>query len=157
MALKKRAKWWIVSTHVLTTGFAMPAVAGLAGAVVVGGSGLPGLPALVALLAFQAVGYIGGTYYSLAYLRKSATTDDWLGCIKPSVITFVILAIIGLAINAVQIGSAAVANAMAAGGSRAVAFGILVVYYIAIVAGFVKITADGFRKFQAQAKPVQAG
>lgn len=143
MAAKKRAKWWIVSTHVLTTGFVMPLLAGIVGAAVVGGSGLQGLPAFALLLAIQGVGYNGGTYYSLGYLGKSAVTDDWQGCITPSVVTFVILSIIGLVGNAIQVEGSLMA------------IGIWVAFYGAIIAAFAKITADGFRSFQAQVRPVE--
>ena len=50
MAVKRRAKWWIVSTHVLTTGLVMPLLAGIVGATFVGGSGLQGLTAFVLVL-----------------------------------------------------------------------------------------------------------
>ena len=144
MAATQRATWWIVSTHVLTTGFAMPLVATFAGMGIVIGTHLDGFPALLAILASQAIGYIGGTYYSLSYLAKSATTEDWTRCTKPSAITFVILCAIGLVLSVIQYRESPMLIAL------------ILAFYAAIVPAFIKITADGFRSLQARAQPVVA-
>ena len=139
MVAKERAKWWIVSTHVLTTGFVMPFLVGKVGGAVVGGYGLRSLPAFALLLAIQASGYIAGTYYSLGYLRRSTITDDWRGCITPSVISFVVLSVIGFVANAIRVNGSVTA------------IGVLVVFHGVIIVAFAKITASGFHGLQAQA------
>ena len=89
---KKRSVFWVVLTHVLTTGFAMPTVTGMAGAPIAAiyPSALSGF---LLALGFQALGYIGGVYYSLSYLRKAALIEHPLACLKPSIITFTVLAV----------------------------------------------------------------
>jgi len=118
----------------------MPLLAAILGVAIVVGAGLQGLQAFLLQLAIQAVGYIGGTYYSLGYLRRSAITDNWRGFIAPSVITFIVLSIMGFAANSASfMGST-------------MAIGILLTYYGAIVLAFIKITADGFRDLQNQSE-----
>ena len=148
MAAKHRAKWWIVTTHVLTTGFAMPVIATVVGAILCGLLGLEGITGYLFILGFRAVGYIGGTYYSLAYLKKSAFSSDWVSCTVPSIIGFVTLALLGLAASIIQ--------ATQAPGTLLVALG-LVVFYGVIIAAFVKATSDGFRALQNQAQPPVVG
>lgn len=140
MAVKRRARWWVVSTYVLTTVLVMPLLASIVSTTIIQVSGLTGLAALGLSLVFQTVGYIGGAYYSLAYLRESTITDDWRGCITPSIVAFLILLAILL-----------VAKSIWAGSSN-VEIGILAVFYCAIAAAFAKITSDGFLRLQAKAK-----
>ncbi len=67
MSKKRRSVAWIVSTHVLTTGLAMPVVAGLASvAVVLAANIRDPLVALYVQATFAVLGYAGGTLYSLA-------------------------------------------------------------------------------------------
>ena len=142
MARKKvRSVFWVVSTHVLTTGFAMPAVASMIGVAALSGSNLPPAAAFLIMLAFQAFGYIGGVFYSLSYLRKVALIKDPVACIKPSLITFDVLALIGLAVN--------VASLLAQprkGVTVILILGIagLVAYSAVICIAFEKITRQGF-------------
>jgi hypothetical protein len=149
MAAKHRAKWWIVTTHVLTTGFAMPFIATIVGAILCGLLGLGGsIPGYLFYLGFRAVGYIGGTYYSLAYLKKSAISSDWVGCTVPSIIGFVTFALLGLAASIIQVlyGSGLIYEVLG-----------LVVFYVVVIAAFVKVTSDGFRALQNQAQSLVVG
>lgn len=142
MAAKNRATWWIVSTHILTTGLSMPLLAVIVGGFVIEGSGIQGLPAFGIFLLIQAFGYIGGSYYSLNHLQKSTITDDWTKCITPSVIVFVALSMVGFIVisNAVQVKVK----------ESIVVIGLLVVFYGTIIITFSKITAVGFTNLQAQ-------
>jgi len=89
--LKERAKWWIVSTHVLTAVFAMPVIATIFATTLIGLLGSEGILAILIMVLFNFAGYIGGTYYSLSYLKKNAKTSDWKGCTIPSLIVAVLL------------------------------------------------------------------
>jgi DNA-directed RNA polymerase subunit RPC12/RpoP len=89
--IKERAKWWIVTTHVLTAGFAMPLIAAVFAAVLIGLLGIEGVLAVLIIVLFTFTGYIGGTFYSLSYLKKNAKTSDWNGCTIPSIIFAVLL------------------------------------------------------------------
>jgi DNA-directed RNA polymerase subunit RPC12/RpoP len=91
--IKERAKWWIVTTHVLTAGFAMPVIAAFFAAILIGllGIGIDGILAGLIIVIFNFAGYIGGTFYSLSYLKKNAKTSDWNGCTIPSIIFAVLL------------------------------------------------------------------
>ena len=144
MKSKKRAKWWIVSTHVLTTGFVMPLLAGIVGGVLCAVLGLEGIGALLFILAVQTIGYIGGTYYSLSYLKKSAVTHDWPGCTVPAIVFFAVLAVLGLVVNAIQISESPLAILG------------LILFHGCILAAFAKITAKGFRALQDEAKQSDA-
>ncbi|GIX00805.1 MAG: hypothetical protein KatS3mg111_4137 [Pirellulaceae bacterium] len=136
---KERSVFWVVSTHVLTTGFAMPFVASLvAGAVVLSIQPSP-LVSFLILLAAQAVGYIGGVFYSLSYIRKVAIVPNPAACIKPSILTFTALALIGLTVNLLRI--------LGQGGTSIHSIVIvlaLVVFYTLICIAFAKYTRDGF-------------
>lgn len=145
-AKKQRSRFWIVSTHVLTTGLAMPALASLVGAVVVAGGRLHGTQAFLAMLALQAVGYVAGTYYSLSYLRKVTTIRDPLGCTNASVIIFGVLALLGMAVNGLVSGPA--------GPLRIVA---LVVFYSVISLAFARITQKGFAQMAADSATTGRG
>jgi len=143
MKAKPRARWWIVSTHVLTTGLAMPFVATAIGLFLVAVLGLRGMAALMLILGVQAIGYIGGTYYSLSYLKKKVISNDWARCTVPAIICFVAFAVLGLLLNGLQLL-----------GSIPALLGV-VVFYGVIIAAFAKITADGFRALQSQVQPPQ--
>ena len=78
-AKRQRSRFWIVSTHVLTTAVAIPFVMGLVAIAAVARGNLQGNQAFLATLAFQAVGYVGGTYYSLSYLRKATAMTESKG------------------------------------------------------------------------------
>jgi hypothetical protein len=161
MKTAPRTKWWIVSTHVLTTGFAMPCIAGLVGMVVCGQLGLQGAAGLVVILGLQAIGYISGTYYSLSYLKKTAMTRDWVECTAPAIACFAALAVLGLVANVMQVSqslSAALGLAdKTTGESPPIPLGYeiigLLVFYGIIIAGFAKITSHGFGALQKQVQP----
>lgn len=133
MAKKARSRFWVVSTHVLTTGFAMPFVANVAAYAAIAGLGIRGPAALALGLAILAVGYIGGTFYSLSYLRKEAAVDNWTACTAPAVIAFVVLASLGLALNIAQLAE-----------KSAVVIAGLAVFYVFVVVAFAAITRSGF-------------
>jgi hypothetical protein len=102
--LKPRAKWWIVSTHVVTAMIAFPVAIGMILGLVIELAGIQIPDSMVAVIGFSVVGLLvvlGGAGYSLAYLRDNATTADWVGCIAPSLISASILALIGIVLVAV--------------------------------------------------------
>lgn len=156
MKLKQRAKWWIVSTHVLTTGFAMPFVAGIVGGVLCAVLGLEAIVAFLFILAVKAIGYIGGTYYSLSYLKKSAVTHDWPGCTVPAIVSFAVLAPLGMAVDAIWMTQSTLTILGPDAESLELALAVqqlgLALFYGLILAAFSKITAKGFIALQEQAK-----
>ena len=139
MSKKKRSVFWVVSTHVLTTGFAMPAVAGMFGAPLVEMYPSAGVGFLLAL-GCQALGYIVGGYYSLSYIRKAALIEQPMACVKPSIITFVVLAVFGFAVNVALLFGSRLRSMNAIIGIVG-----LVVFYVVISLAFAKITQRGFR------------
>ncbi len=139
-----RSVFWVVSTHVLTTGFAMPAVAGVLGFAIIVATQPSTVAAFLMLLAFQALGYIGGVYYSLSYIRKAALIENPIRCIKPSIVTFVVLAVLGFAVN---IGS--LLREPSGEGNPILAIAGLVVFYLVISFAFAKITQKGFATMEA--------
>ena len=86
-----RSPFWVVSTHVLTAGMAVPLCMTLFALVLIVKLDLHGLPALVVSLGCQTAGYIGGTYASLFLLRKRTLIRNPTRCTKPAVIVFVVL------------------------------------------------------------------
>ena len=96
---RQRSRFWIVSTHLITTAIAMPFVAGVIAMGAVSQGKLQGNQAFLVTLAFQAVGDIAGTYYSLSYLRKATAIRDPQGCTKASIVVFGILALRGTGIE----------------------------------------------------------
>lgn len=144
MAIKVRSPFWVVSTHVLTTGVAMPFVAGAMAFAAIGALGMLGVPAWLLTLAFDAGGYIGGTSYSLNYVRKEATLENWSACTIPSIITFAIMALLRLAFDIWRLPDKTPIFIVA-----------LVAFYIAIVVAFSVITRNGFASFDAAAKAPQ--
>jgi hypothetical protein len=144
MAKKKvRSVFWVVSTHVLTTGFAMPAVAGMTAVAVRHETRPPPVAAFLILLAFQASGYIGGVFYSLSYLRKVALMRNPVACVKPSIITFTVLAVIGFAVNV-----AGLVAQQRQGINLIVGIGGLVAFYAVICFAFARITRQGFSRME---------
>lgn len=139
---KQRSVFWVVSTHVVTTGFAMPVVTGLIGYALVKELRPDPLRAFLILLCLQAIGYIGGVFYSLSYIRKSSRIENPTACIKPSIITFAVLAVIGLCINASNLfyrqhNMNPIVGAV-----------LLVVYYTVICLAFARITQRGFSRME---------
>lgn len=145
--MKQRSVFWIVSTHVLTTGFAMPAVAGGIGFAVLTAMQPSAVVAFLLLLAFQAVGYIGGVYYSLSYIRSVAFIEHPNACITPSIITFAVLAVIGFAVNA-----AGLVGRDGQGINPILGIIALAAFYVVICVAFARITQRGFSGIEPHAK-----
>jgi len=143
---KPRSRFWVVSTHVLTSGFAMPAVSALIGFGIIVSTGVKGIAAFSLLLALQAIGYIGGVYYSLSYIRKVALIEDPTSCVRPSIITFVVLDVLGFVAN---LGSHSREPAQEINSIFAILG--LVVFYVVISLAFAKITQRGFAAMEGKA------
>ncbi len=145
MARKPRSRFWVVSTHVLTTGFALPLLGYLAGRALGAAGQLTAVQSFLLVLALQVIGYIGGTYYSLSYIRKVAVTDHPAACVRPSVIAFVVLAIVGFGLNLTWLfsGGAQVIN-------PAMAIPVYLVCYVVISVAFARITRQGFEAMRPE-------
>jgi hypothetical protein len=91
MAAQLRGTFWVVSTHVLTSGFALP----VGGAILVGVlawmTEIDSTVLLVLSYGVSILAYVGGTFYSLSYLKKVAMHVNPARCVLPSVVTFVTL------------------------------------------------------------------
>ena len=103
-------------------------------------------------MGFQALGYIGGVYYSLSYLRKAALIEHPLACLKPSIITFTVLAVLGFAVNVAWLFGPR-AKQM----NPTIGIAGLVVFYIVISFAFAKITQHGFRTMEGQMAAPSSG
>ena len=141
---KERSVFWVVSTHVLTTGFAMPLLAYLAVFGIAANVPLDAVQMAGLMFAMLTLGYVGGVYYSLSYLRKAAIIPRPLACITPSIITFAIFSAIGFALNIVRMRDPLVIAGMAA-------------YYVAITVVFAFVTRRGFQNMVVEPRgfPVQ--
>jgi hypothetical protein len=126
----------VVSTHVLTSGLAIPALAALASTgIILVGHVRNSWAALGVLTSSALVGYIGGTYYSLSYLQGADEHTHWPDCTRPSIIAFAILTLAGFA-----------GNVMLLPERNGLSIGILAFCYLAIIVAFAWITASGFRR-----------
>ncbi len=133
----------MVSTHVVTTGFAFPLAARIIGFAVLHETYVPRAQAFWFLLAVQALGYIGGAYYSLAYIRKVALIERPVACIKPSIIAFCVLSTIGLVLSVASIvGQQPPVITPIVGITGVLAF------YLVICLAFARITQQGFSKME---------
>jgi hypothetical protein len=121
----------------------MPAVAGMTAVAVRHETRPPPVAAFLILLAFQASGYIGGVFYSLSYLRKVALMRNPVACVKPSIITFTVLAVIGFAVNV-----AGLVAQQRQGINLIVGIGGLVAFYAVICFAFARITRQGFSRME---------
>jgi hypothetical protein len=139
MRKKTRSRFWVVSTHVLTTGFAIPFVASFVVTILLQTLQIEGWIAFLVSLALQAIGYIGGTYYSLNYIQKVALIDNPMSCVKPSVITFIVLAVLSLILNLVSLRPLSWEIIL-----------ILIIFYGMISLAFAKITEKGFVAISAK-------
>lgn len=127
----------MVSTHVLTAAFALPLLA-LVLAFALDFSGFAPRGQFVGLvfpLLLLTGGYVGGTFYSLSYLRRVAVCRRPQACILPSIIVFTAFAAGSLAISYGRVEPAE--------------FGILTLYYAVITLCFAFITRRGFLKMAA--------
>jgi hypothetical protein len=134
MSKRQRSVFWIVSTHVLTTGLAMPVIAGLAATFVIhfAGIGDPRI-ALYVQATFAVAGYVGGALYSLSYLRKTAECESWTNCTAPAIVTFAVLDILGCAWAVYELAPRTPAS-----------IAILVASYLVGLFAAAVITASGF-------------
>jgi hypothetical protein len=123
----------------------MPAVASVIGVAVVIGTGVSPAAAFPGLLAIQALGYIGGVFYSLSYIRKVALVQRPVDCIRPSIITFIVLAVFGFALNAWIVVQQQAIN-------HTVRIVSLTVFYVVICFAFAKITASGFSRMEPKTR-----
>jgi hypothetical protein len=125
----------------------MPALAGMVGAPIAA-TYPSAVTGFLLALGIQALGYIGGVYYSLSFIRKVALIARPLACVKPSIITFAVLAVLGFIFNVLSSfgGRAKEMNPIIANVG-------LVVFYIVILFAFVKITQNGFRAIESQMAP----
>jgi hypothetical protein len=147
MITRSRSTTWVVSTHVLTAGLALPAFTGLmtSGIVQFGVIENPLLEVAV-IGTFVLLGYIAGTYYSLLYLNGPDEHEKWTDCTVPSCIAFSVFAVIAFLLNVVQLRD-----------KNVLTIGILGICYVASIAAFSAITARGFaRKEQRHSEPSSA-
>jgi len=86
------------------------------------------------------LGYIAGAYYSFSYIRKTALIEQPMACVKPSIITFVVLAVFGFAVNAAFLFYSPLRDINASIGIVGIVF-----FYVVISLAFAKITQRGFR------------
>jgi hypothetical protein len=128
----------VVSTHVITTGFAIPFLATFVTNILIQSLQIEGWLAFLVSLTLQSLGYVGGTYYSLNYIQKVALIDNPMACVKPSVIAFIALAVLSLILNLASIGQLSLETL------------ILIVFYIVISLAFAKITEQGFAAISAK-------
>lgn len=119
----------------------MPFVAGIVAAAMILSMQPSPLISFLILLAIQGLGYIGGVFYSLSYIRKVAMIKNPSACIKPSIITFTLLALLGLVVNLYAQFQEPDNNI-----NRIVTVIALVVFYAVICVAFSRITSDGFSR-----------
>jgi hypothetical protein len=146
---KNRSVFWIVSTHVLTSGFVMPLLAFIVFYVITMNAGTAvrsfgPLAELGLLLALMTLGYVGGVLYSLSYLTKVAIMERPLACITPSIITFSILGVLFLAADIAKSWQR---------GIDIMATALLAFYYAGITVLFAVFTQRGFRRIAASQEP----
>ena len=97
------------------------------------------------VLGIQALGYVGGTFYSLSYIRKAAAIKDATACVKPSIITFVVLAVFSFGLTVFSLFAA-----KPQGVHPAVGIVALLAYYAVICFAFGEITRRGFAQMEPQ-------
>lgn len=144
MAKKRRSRFWIVSTHVVTAGFAIPLLVGFIAAVLVAQAQLTGMEALIPVMALLLLAYVGGTYYSLSYLAKTAVSDAWNACTKPAIITVAILNVLGCVVDCLR-STAGIALVF-----------LFILYHAALVFLFAVITSRGFARLAAESAASEA-
>ena len=95
MSKRRRSTFWVVTTHVLTAGLAIPALAALVAAGVIQFGNLGEASGVFAVGAVCGImGYVGGTYYSLSYLKQVAAHNCWTDCTTPCVILSAVFGIL---------------------------------------------------------------
>ena len=122
----------------------MPIVAAIAAYAALGALGrIDFYVAVVVTLAIQALGYIGGVYYSLSYIRKVAIARDPIACIIPSNITFTVLAALGLGWNVRSLNLLEFPLVLA----------MVAIFYAGISVVFALVTRQGFRRMAGDMGP----
>lgn len=143
-APRPRSTFWIVSTHVVTTGFLMPLIAMMAIVVVFQNIGRVDMYVRAAIvLGLLSLGYIGGVFYSLSYLRGAAIARNPLACIVPSNVTFAVLAALalGLMIQRFELIDYPILLAM------------VTIYFVGVTVVFALATRHGFRRMAGDITP----
>lgn len=148
MSAQPRSTSWIVTTHVLTSGLAIPTVVGL---------GIRGIAHLAKIdppfstlteltvsLVSMLLGTGGGVLYSLRFIRRNAAHEYWPHCIAPSVIAYGVLAALELTLGIWQ------SNPRNSEG-----IGIRVLSTLAGMAVFTWLTASGLNKMSREAIAVE--
>ncbi len=142
---RKRAKRWIVSTHIVSAGFLTPilswALALLLLKVIarnIGGFNQAESVTLLLVLFVGAFHFIGISR-SLAYLEKYAVSDDWYDCTTPTVIGFALISFILWFIALFLIY-----------GPTDFELIVVMLLYVSVVVVFAKKTAGRFRMLQAR-------
>ena len=141
MAISQRSTLWVVTTHVLTTGAAVPFVAGVVAECIISYGNIRNLSLDLGIREACAVlGYVGGTYYSLSYLKANASHRNWTACTLPAVICFAILTAICGAINVMRLPE-----------RNLFTVGVMLTTDVVIVPIFWWVTARGFAKLSQEA------
>src|SRR5262249_1021101 len=135
----------------LTTGLAMPAVAALlyVGVISFGQIRDP-LLALYLQATFAVLGYVGGTLYSLSYLRKTADCDAWTRCTAPAIVTLASTQVLSCSGNVYLVRD-----------DGPLAIGVVALSYLVATVAVMMLTAQGFARMPrietvAEAAPEQS-
>lgn len=139
MPKKYRSTFWVVSTHVLTTGLSIPVAAALSAAAIIKYGDLRNPWAELIPAACGVLGSIGGTYYSLSFLKRTTLHKNWARCTIPAMISFAILSLLGFSWSLSQLREWSVFS-----------ISILATYYIIMILAFAKITASGFVRMSSE-------
>jgi hypothetical protein len=134
---RERSTFWLVSTHVLTAGLSMPLLAGIVAFIARAAGWAPREPLmeLVFVLVVVSFGYIGGTFYSLHYLRRVAIVREPRACLIPSIAMFGAFCALPLGVSF--------------GNVSVVEFGLLTAYFVGVTSCFAFITQHGIRRMVA--------
>jgi hypothetical protein len=139
-----RSTFWIVTTHVLTSGLAIPTVVGLGilGIVHLAKIDPPFsfLTELTVSLVSMLLGTGGGVLYSLRFIRRNATCEHWSRCTTPSVMAYGVLAVLGLGWGIWQVNP-----------RTSEVMGIRVLSTLVGMGVFAWLTASGFGKMSREA------
>jgi len=95
---RQRPGWVVIVTHVVTSAFIPPLVCFIAGVFAMDKLGIRGFNGFVTLMAILAIGYVGGTAYSMGHLRRTATTVSATRCIRPATTAFASLLVLQFAV-----------------------------------------------------------
>ncbi len=144
MTAPSRSTFWIVTTHVLTSGLAIPTVVGLCILGIVHQAKIVTpfsvLVELTVSLTSMLLGTGGGVLYSLRFIKRNAAHENWSLCITPSVVVYGLLAALGLGLSIWQ-----------ANPRTPAVIGIRVLSTLVGMAVFACLTSSGFRKMSHDA------